>query len=83
MSEKFISKAFKSFQRYILTITEKMVAILSKFTVVPLSSYFVVYFRKLKLILFYDRVFYHYTRIFLILFPHSVYIYIYIYIILK
>ena len=32
-----------------------MVAILNKFTVLCLSSYFVVYFLKLKLILFYKK----------------------------
>ena len=52
-----------------------MVAILHKFTVLCLSSYFVVYFFKLKLILFYNRVIYYYTRIFLILVPHTVYLY--------
>ena len=35
-----------------------------------LSSYFVIYFFKLKLILFYNRVVYHYNEIFLILVPH-------------
>ena len=51
-----------------------MGAILSKFTVLGLSSYFVVYFLKSKLILFYNRIVY--TRIFLILLPYSVYVYI-------
>ena len=51
-----------------------MVALLSKFTVLCLSSYFVVYLLKLKLILFYNRVVYHYTRIFLIFLLHPVYI---------
>ena len=45
MSEEFILKACKSFRRCVDTITgEKMAAILSKFTVLCLSSYFVVYF---------------------------------------
>ena len=44
MSEEFILKACKSFQRCVDTIIEKMLAILSKFTVLCLSSYFVVYF---------------------------------------
>ena len=44
-----------------------MVSILSKFTVLYLSSYFVVDFLELKLILFYNRTVYYYTRIFLIL----------------
>ena len=43
-----------------------------------LSSYF-VYFFKLKLILFFKRVIYYYTRTFLILLPQPLYIYIYIY----
>ena len=59
--------------------TNKVVAILSKFTVLCLSSYFVVYFFKLKFIWFYNRFIYYYTRIFLILLPHPVYIYIYTY----
>ncbi len=46
-----------------------MVAILSKFTVFC-QSYFVVYFLKLKLIFFYNRVVYHYPRIFLIFLLH-------------
>ena len=59
-----------------------MAAILSKFTVLCLFSYFVVYlfFLRLELILFYNRVVYYYARIFQILLPHSAYIYIYIYI---
>ena len=78
MSEEFILEACKSFRRRADTKIEKkkkkkkMVAILSKFTVLCLSSYFVVYFLKSKLILFYNRVVYHYTRIFLILLPHPV-----------
>ena len=54
MSEEFILKAYKSFQKRVNTIIEKkkkMVAILSKVTVLCLYSYFVVYFQ--KLILFY------------------------------
>ena len=54
-----------------------MVAILNKFTVLSQYSYFVVYFLKSKLILFYDRVVYYYTEMFIILLPHPVYIYIY------
>ena len=49
-----------------------MIAILSKFSVLCLSSYFVVYFLELKLIMFYNRVVHYYTRIFLILLPHPV-----------
>ena len=51
MSEEFILKVCKLFQRCVDTIKKKMVAILSKFTVLCLSSYF-AYFFKLKLILF-------------------------------
>ena len=47
-------------------------AILSEFTVLSLSSYFVVYFFELELILFHYRVVYYSTRIFLILFPDLV-----------
>ena len=52
MSEEFILKACKPFRRRIDTIIEKMVAMLSKFTVLCLSSYFMAYFLKLKFILF-------------------------------
>ena len=45
-----------------------MEAILSKFTVLCLSSYFVLYFFKLELILLHNRVANYYTRIFLIFF---------------
>ena len=51
-SEEFILKACKSFQRRVDTIIEKMVAIMSKFTVLYRSSYFFVYFLRLKLISF-------------------------------
>ena len=45
VSEEFILKACKSFQRSVDTIIEKkMVVILSKFTVLCLSSYFVFIF---------------------------------------
>ena len=43
---------------------------MSKFTVLCLSSYFVYSF-ELKLNLFHNKVIYYYTRIFLILLPHS------------
>ena len=46
MSEEFILKECESFQRRVDTKIEKMVAIMSKFTVLRLSSYFVVYFKK-------------------------------------
>ena len=49
-------KTCKSFRRRVDTMIEKMAALLSKFTVLCLSSYFVVYFLRLKLILFYNRV---------------------------
>ena len=81
MPEKFILKACKSFRRRVDIIIEKKItaAILSKFTVLCLSSYFVTYFLELKLILFYNWVYYYY-RIFIILLLHPIYIYIYIYI---
>ena len=44
MSEEFILKACKSFRRHVDTIIEKIAAILSKFTVLCIFSYFVVYF---------------------------------------
>ena len=69
MSVEFILKACKSFWRCV----EKMVIILNKFTVFCLSSYFVVYFLKLELILFNKRVIYYYTRIFPILLLHPAY----------
>ena len=74
MSEEFILKACKLFRRHVDTITEKMVAVLSKFSVLYVSSYFVFYFFKLKLILFYDWIIHYYTRVFLILFPHSIHL---------
>ena len=46
-----------------------MAAILSKFTVSCISSYFPVYLLKLELILFYNGVIYNYTIMFLILLP--------------
>ena len=72
MPEEFILKACKLFQRGVDTIIEKTAAILSEFIVLCLSSDFVVNFLKLKLILFYNRVIYYYTKIFLILLPHPV-----------
>ena len=44
MSEEFVLKVCKSFQRHVDTIIEKIVAILSEFTVLWPSSYFVLYF---------------------------------------
>ena len=44
MSEEFILKACKSFRKSVNTINEKLMAILSIFTILCLSSYFVVYF---------------------------------------
>ena len=50
MSEEFILKACKSFRRCVDTIIEKkMEAILSKFIVLLLSSYFVAAFLKIKM----------------------------------
>ena len=62
MFEEFILKTCKSFQRHVDT----MKAILSKFTILYLSLLF------FKLILFYNRVVYYYTRKFLILLLHPV-----------
>ena len=73
MSEKFILKTCKSFRRHVDTIIKKMATILSKFTVLCLFSYFVVYFFLIKMNLVYKRVVYHHTRIFLLLLPHPVY----------
>ena len=59
MSKEFILKGCKSFQRRVDTIIEKKRAtILSKFTVLRQSSYFIVYFLELELIFFYNRVVY-------------------------
>ena len=44
MPEEFILKAYKSFRKRVDTIIEKKVAILNKFTILCLSSYFIVYF---------------------------------------
>ena len=66
MSEEFILKACKLFWRWIHIMIKKMVAISSIYCFV--SIYFVVL--KLKLILFYNKVAYIYTRIFLILLLH-------------
>ena len=51
-----------------------MVAILSKFSILCLSSYFVVYVFKTKLILFYNGVVYCYSRIFLIFLRYTIFI---------
>ena len=67
MSEEFILKTYKSFRRRVDTIIEKMAAVLSKITILCVSSYFIVYF---------IRVVNHYTRIFLILLLYLEYIYI-------
>ena len=77
MFEEFILNACLSFGRRDDTIIEKknMADIFSKFTVLCLSFDFVIYFLELKLILFYNRVVYYYTRIFGILLPHSIYSY--------
>ena len=73
MFEEFILKACKSFRSRVDTIIDKkMVTILSKFTVLCKYPYFVVYFLRLKLILFYNRVVYYYFIIFQILLPHPV-----------
>ena len=50
ISEEYILKASESFQgRVDIIIEKKMVAILSKFTVLCLSSNFVVYFLKINI----------------------------------
>ena len=49
-----------------------MVAILSKFNVLCHFFHFVIYFLKLKLLLFYNKFVYYYTKIFLILLPFDV-----------
>ena len=50
MSGEFILKACKSFGwRVDAIIEKKMAALLSKFTILCLSSYFVVYFLKIKI----------------------------------
>ena len=72
MLEEFILKACKSFRRHVDTVIEKKkwwpcwVNLL--FCVFLLILLFI--FLKLKLILFYIRVIYYDTRIFLILLPH-------------
>ena len=53
MAEEFILSTGKSFRRRVDAIPDKMMAILSRFTVLCLSAYFVVYFLKSKLILFF------------------------------
>ena len=72
MSEELILKAYKSIQRHVDIIIKKMLVILNKFTILYLSSNFAVYFFKLKLILFCNRVLNYDSRIFLILPPHPV-----------
>ena len=74
MPEEFILKACKSFRRYVATINEKMASVLSKFTVLYLSSYFDVYFFKSKFIFFffYNRFVYYHTIIFVNLLPYLV-----------
>ena len=49
MFEEFILKTCKSFRRRVDTIIEKMVVVLSKFTVLCLHSYFVIYIFKIKI----------------------------------
>ena len=46
MFKEFILKTCKSFLKYVDSIIEKMLAILSKFTILRQSSYFIVYFFK-------------------------------------
>ena len=72
MSEEFILKACKSLRSSVDTIIEKkkMVAILNKFIVLCLSSYFAVYFFKIKINLI--LIVYYHTNIFLIFLPRPV-----------
>ena len=51
MSEEFILKACKSFLRRVGRMIEKMATILTKFTVLGLSSYSIVFFNEIGLIL--------------------------------
>ena len=53
ISEEFILNACKSFRKHVDTILEEMAALLCKFTLLCLSSYFIVYFFKSKLIFFF------------------------------
>ena len=43
-TSEFILKACRSFQRHVDTVIKKMAAILSKFTILCLSSYFVYFY---------------------------------------
>ena len=54
--------------------SQKIIVLLSKFIVLCLPSYFIVYFLKLELIFFYNRVVYYYTKIFLSLLMHPIYL---------
>ena len=77
MTEEFILKACKLFQRCVDAIIKKMMAILSKFIVLCLSSYFSCLFYKNQnkscfIIELFIIILEYYTRIFLILLLHSV-----------
>ena len=73
MSEEFILKACKSFQKCVDTIIEENGGLTEKIYCF-VSIFFVFYFFKSRLILFYNKVgYYYYSRIFLILHPHPVY----------
>ena len=69
---------------YFLWPSKNLVAILSKFTLLCLSFYFVIYFLKWKLSFFHNRIVYYFKWTFSIFLPHThthtLYIYIYIYI---
>ena len=69
-SEEFILKTCKSFRRRVDTMTEKNDSYIEWINRV--SCYFVAYFQNKKITLFYKRVVYHWTRIFLILRPRPV-----------
>ena len=57
-----------------------MTAILSKFTVLCISTYFVAFLFKLKLILFYKRVIYYNTKIYPVYKPMNSYVCEWIYV---
>ena len=80
MSEGFIFKAYKSFRRCVDWIIEKNGGHTEKnYYFVSLFLFCCLFFFKLKLILFHNRVIHYYTRRSLI-FSSALFIYIYIYI---
>ena len=67
MSGEFILKVCKSFRRRVDTTIKK-----NGSHIELIYCFLSIFFFKLTLILFYNRVVYYYTRIFLILIPHPV-----------